>query len=78
MGRPGSCAVRGVPRAAVGQTQRPSTKLLPPRVLFTDPFGPAWVLLLLKAQITPLISTLLIVEEQTSLLTFSSFLLTSE
>lgn len=33
---------------AFGQTQHLGMNLLPPRVLFTDPLGPAWVLSLLK------------------------------
>lgn len=42
------------------------------QALFTDLPGPAWLLSLLSAQIAPLISTLLIAEGQTSLLTFTS------
>ena len=61
----GSLKAHGVPWVAFGQTRQLGMNVLPPRVLFTDPLGPAWVLLLLSAQITPLISRLPIAEGQT-------------
>lgn len=70
MGWPGSRKARSIPQKALGQTQPLGTNLLPPWLLFTDPLGPAWMLLVLSAQITP-ISTLLIAEGQTSLIAFS-------
>lgn len=64
---------QGIPPAAFAQIQQPGTNLFPPWVLFTDPLGPAWVLLLLSAQITPSICTLLIAKGQTALPALSSF-----
>lgn len=62
---------RSIPRKALGQTQPLGTNLLPPWLLFTDPLGPAWMLLVLSAQITPIISSLLIAGGQTSPIAFS-------
>lgn len=55
-----------IPQKAFGQTRWRGSDLLPPWLLFTDPLGPAWVLLLLSAQITLLTSALLIAEGQSA------------